>query len=217
VDVKNIVTGPASSTADHIATFSGTEGNVIKDSDYTIATSVPSGAVFTDDHVTSATYHYSPSTVSGQNKTASATGATAAWSIDVVKGITLNTDGKGHVTGISVTSGKIPANPNTDAKVQQKGTTSGEYPILLKYNTGTTDVDANYVNFAKPTNKVPTINASNGKITAAGGFVGPLTGDVVGDVTGNCSGNAGTATNVAWGGITSNPITVTDISITEVD
>jgi hypothetical protein len=63
--------------------------------------------------VTSAANHYTPATVSGQNKTASASGATAAWSIDVVKGITLNTDGKGHVTGISVTSGKIPSNPNT--------------------------------------------------------------------------------------------------------
>ena len=49
----------------------------------------------------------------GKTKTASSPGATAAWGIDVVKGITLNTDGKGHVTGISVTSGKIPSNPNT--------------------------------------------------------------------------------------------------------
>ena len=48
---------------------------------------------------------------------ASATGATAAWSIDVVKGVTLQKDAKGHVTGVSVTSGKIPANPNTDTKV----------------------------------------------------------------------------------------------------
>ena len=35
-------------TADHIATFDDTTGKVIKDSGYTIATSVPSGAVFTD-------------------------------------------------------------------------------------------------------------------------------------------------------------------------
>ena len=65
----------------------------------------------TDTKVTSADNHYAPATVSGQDKSASASGATAAWSIDVVKGVTLNTDGKGHVTGLSVTSGKIPANP----------------------------------------------------------------------------------------------------------
>lgn len=71
----------------------------------------------TDTKVTSAANHYTPETASGSDKTASASGATAAWSIDVVKGVTLNTDGKGHVTGVSVTSGKIPANPNTDTKV----------------------------------------------------------------------------------------------------
>lgn len=201
VDVRYIVTGPASATVDHIATFNSADGNVVKDSGFTIATSVPSGAVFTDEHVTSSANHYSPSTASGQDKTASASGGTAAWSIDVVQGVTLNTDGKGHVTGISVASGKIPANPNTDAKVQQKGiTTNAEYPILLKYDTGTTDVAANYVNFAKPSSMVPTINASTGAITAAGGFIG----------------NASTATNVAYTGITNNPFSATDVTLADM-
>lgn len=71
----------------------------------------------TDTKVTSAANHYAPATVSGQDKSASASGGTASWSIDVVKGVTLNTDGKGHVTGLSVTSAKIPGNPNTDTKV----------------------------------------------------------------------------------------------------
>lgn len=65
----------------------------------------------TNTKVTSSANHYTPATVSGEDKSASASGATAAWSIDVVKGVTLNTDGKGHVTGLSVTSGKIPTNP----------------------------------------------------------------------------------------------------------
>ena len=81
----------------------------------------------TDTKVTSSENHYSPSTASGSDVTASASGATAAWSIDVVKGITLNTDGKGHVTGASVTSGKIPANPNTDEKVKQTESTGSSY------------------------------------------------------------------------------------------
>lgn len=42
------VTGPTSSVANRVAIFDGTTGEKIKDSTYTIATSVPSGAVFTD-------------------------------------------------------------------------------------------------------------------------------------------------------------------------
>lgn len=76
----------------------------------------------TDTKVTSSDNHYTPATASGSDKTASASGATAAWSIDVVKGVTLNTDGKGHVTGISVTSGKIPANPVPSNNVTGSGT-----------------------------------------------------------------------------------------------
>ena len=52
---NNGVTGPASSTANHVATFDGATGKVIKDSGYTIATSVPSGAVFTDSMPTIST------------------------------------------------------------------------------------------------------------------------------------------------------------------
>jgi hypothetical protein len=42
------VTGPASAVNNQIAVFDGTTGKVIKDSGFTIATSVPAGAVFTD-------------------------------------------------------------------------------------------------------------------------------------------------------------------------
>ena len=47
-NVDGTVIGPATSTADHIATFTGTTGKVIKDSGFTIGTSVPANAVFTD-------------------------------------------------------------------------------------------------------------------------------------------------------------------------
>ena len=83
--------------------------------------------MFTDTKVTSSANHYAPTTASGEDKTASASGANAAWSIDVVKGVTLNTDGKGHVTGLSVTSGKIPGNPNTDTKQRIISSTAKNY------------------------------------------------------------------------------------------
>lgn len=50
-NLDGAVTGPASSTANHIATFNNATGKVIKDSGYTIATSVPANAVFTDTKV----------------------------------------------------------------------------------------------------------------------------------------------------------------------
>ena len=102
---------------------------------YTIGKSVPSDAVFTDTNtkVTSVGNHYAPSADTSAELSASATGATAAWSIDVVKGVQLQRDAKGHVTGVTVTSGKIPANPNTDAKVKQTATdsTDANYELLF--------------------------------------------------------------------------------------
>jgi len=47
-NIDGAVTGPAGSTADHVATFNDASGKVIKDSGFTIGKSVPSGAVFTD-------------------------------------------------------------------------------------------------------------------------------------------------------------------------
>ena len=135
-NIDGAVTGPASSASGNVVTFNGTTGKLIQDSGFTIGKSVPSNAEFTDTKVTSSANHYTPETASGQNKSASASGGSAAWSIDVVKGVTLNTDGKGHVTGISVTSGKLPSNPNTDTKVSQSSTTTANYrKVLLAHNS----------------------------------------------------------------------------------
>lgn len=47
-NIDGAVTGPTSATVGHIATFNATSGKVIKDSGFTIATSVPANAKFTD-------------------------------------------------------------------------------------------------------------------------------------------------------------------------
>lgn len=47
-NIVGAVTGPASSVAEHVATFSGTSGKIIKDSGFTIGKSVPASAQFTD-------------------------------------------------------------------------------------------------------------------------------------------------------------------------
>lgn len=118
-----------------IATDSGTNQLTLSASTKYKLTAGGSTFVFTtptdnDTKVTSSANHYTPSTASGSDESASASGATAAWGIDVVKGVTLNTDGKGHVTGISVTSGKIPANPVPSNNVTGSGTSG----YLTKWN-----------------------------------------------------------------------------------
>ena len=47
-NIDGAVTGPTASVAGHIATFAGVAGNEVQDSGFTIATSVPENAVFTD-------------------------------------------------------------------------------------------------------------------------------------------------------------------------
>lgn len=51
-NIDGAVTGPISSVNNRIAVFNGTSGKVIKDSGYTIGTSVPENAVFTDTGAT---------------------------------------------------------------------------------------------------------------------------------------------------------------------
>ncbi len=104
---------PFSILKDNTAYYAETAGNASTVSGHSVGKDVPSNAVFTDTDtkVTSAANHYSPSRDSSADKSASASGGSASWSMDVVKGVTLQTDGKGHVTGINVSSGKVPANP----------------------------------------------------------------------------------------------------------
>jgi len=82
---------------------------------YELKKTVDTNAELTDTKVTAVGNHYAPAEDSSEQLSASASGATAAWNIDVVKGVTLKRDAKGHVTGVAVTSGKIPANPDTGA------------------------------------------------------------------------------------------------------
>lgn len=96
----------------------------------------------TDSAVTSSTNHYTPSTLSGSDISKSASGATASWGIDVVKGITLKTDGKGHITDLSITSGKVPSNPNTDENVSQSESTSTNFRGVLLSDYASTSTTA---------------------------------------------------------------------------
>lgn len=172
VNKDGIVIGPSSATSGNVVLFDGTTGKLIKDSGKTLGKSVPADAVFTDTKVTSVGNHYTPDADTSAELNAAASGATAAWSIDVVKAVQLQRDAKGHVVGVSVTSGKLPANPNTDTKVTQNSNSENkEFPLLAKYTNNTT----NETNTAKYAGGV-TVNPSTKKITATG-FIGDLEGN----------------------------------------
>lgn len=51
-DMDGVVIGPDSVVSEHVAVFDGETGKLVKDSGYTIATSVPENALFTDNAVT---------------------------------------------------------------------------------------------------------------------------------------------------------------------
>ena len=167
-----VVIGPASAVNNNVAIFDGTTGKLIKDSGKTIGKSVPSDAVFTDTKVTAVGNHYAPSEDANAQLDADASGATAAWSLDVVTGVTIKRDAKGHVTGVAVDSGKIPANPNTDTKVTQNSNSEDkEFPLLAKYSNNST----NETQTAKYAAGV-TVNPNKGQITATK-FKGALEGN----------------------------------------
>ena len=170
-NIDGAVIGPDSSVDGHVVVFDGATGKLVKDSGFTIGKSVPSNAVFTDTKVTSVGNHYTPAEDTTKQLDADASGATAAWGIDVVKGVTIKRDAKGHVVGLAVDSGKIPANPNTDKKVQQDSNSEDkEFPLLAKYTNNTT----NETNTAKYAGGV-TVNPNKKQLTATK-FKGALEG-----------------------------------------
>ena len=188
-----MVIGPASAVDGRVVTFDGTTGKLIKDSGKTIGKSVPSDAVFTDTKVTSAGNHYTPAKDSGSTIDLNASGATAAWSIDVVTGVTLERDSKGHVTGMTIDSGKIPGNPNSDTKVTQNllaSTTDANYPLIAKNSTTATDSPTSTVNYAAGV----TVNPKNKSITATS-FIGNLTGTATSASNAAAGSNLETAIN----------------------
>lgn len=103
--------------------------------------------------------HRDPVAVDTAALSASATGGSSAWGDSYVKGVALARDAKGHVTGLSVTSGKLPANPNINTwrAVKVNGT--------QKLGTGT---DTSALNFVDGDNI--TITYDNGVKISAGGF-----------------------------------------------
>lgn len=156
-NIDGAVTGPASATAGHIAVFDGATGKVIKDGTYTIATSVPSNAVFTDTKVTSADNHYKPANGTTLIGTA---GSPVTAGGKVITGITA--DSSGHITDII--TGTIPAAP-TLSGLGGVGTinASGTAPLTLSASKSSTTVTIS--------GSVAEMTAATSKTAGAAGIV----------------------------------------------
>lgn len=132
-------------------TTTGKNYKVQADSSDNLYVNVPWTDTNTDTKVTSAANHYSPTADSGAALSADASSTTSAtWgSTNLVTGVNLQRDAKGHVTGVSVDSIRMPANPNTDTNtahthtagaglsVSGSGGTSGSVSYSLKDMTST--------------------------------------------------------------------------------
>ena len=115
----------------------------------------------TDSKVTSAANHYAPAADSSAALSANASSTTAAtWnSTSLVTGVNLQRDAKGHVTGVTVNSIKMPANPNTDTN--QKVTAKDSGGTAVDFGANST------VEIAAGSNVTITPDASNKKIVIA--------------------------------------------------
>lgn len=109
-NIDGAVTGPTNSTDAHVAVFNGTSGKIIKDSGFTIGSSVPSGAVFTDYRVTTAPDAATKLYITGTSNASSTTGTLGfdpAVYLDTTAGQLVATIFKGTLSGNAATATKL--------------------------------------------------------------------------------------------------------------
>lgn len=118
----------------------------------------------TDTKVTSAANHYAPAADESAVLTADAAGGSnATWNTtQLVTGVNLQRDAKGHVVGVTVDSVKMPANPNTDTNQKVKAKNASGTDVTF----GNNDV----VEIAAGSNVTITPDATNKKITIASSY-----------------------------------------------
>ena len=138
--LADYVQGPASAVDAKIAIFDGTTGKKIKDSGYTIATSVPANAVFTDT-----TYSNKAAVSGGTEVSLVTTGDKYTWNnkSDLTLGNTASTAAYGnhtHSVSIAADSGTSLADLSANTKYKL---TAGGSTLIFK-----TPVDTTYSNKA---------------------------------------------------------------------
>ena len=173
----------------------------------TDANGVPAWREDADSHVTSAANHYTPTADSSAALSANASSTTAAtWnSTQLVTGVNLQRDAKGHVTGVTVNSIKMPANPDTNTAHHH----SAGAGLIVSGNgdvSGTTTYKAALVSetadaAAAGTGKLYAVKVDkNGKLAVNVPWTDTDTGVTSVSVTG--SGNAVTAASISGRALT---------------
>ena len=124
-DNNTVYTHPTTSGNKHIPS-GGSSGQILRwSADGTATWGTDNN---TDTKVTSAANHYTPAADSTAELSVNASSSTnASWgSTSLVTGVNLQRDAKGHVTGVTVDSIRMPGNPNTDTNTWKANTSTSE-------------------------------------------------------------------------------------------
>ena len=124
-DNNTVYTHPTTSGNKHIPS-GGSSGQILRwSADGTATWGTDNN---TDTKVTSAANHYTPAADSTAELSVDASSSTnASWgSTSLVTGVNLQRDAKGHVTGVTVDSIRMPGNPNTDTNTWKANTATSE-------------------------------------------------------------------------------------------
>ena len=124
-DNNTVYTHPTTSGNKHIPS-GGSSGQILRwSADGTATWGTDNN---TDTKVTSAANHYTPAADSTAELRVDASSSTnASWgSTSLVTGVNLQRDAKGHVTGVTVDSIRMPGNPNTDTNTWKANTSTSE-------------------------------------------------------------------------------------------
>ena len=116
---------------------------------YTLEADVPENAVFTDESVTSAANHYTPTKDNNATKSAAGASGSTGTTVQVITGI--ETDGKGHVTGVvsgaatNTTYNNFGGSGNNHSRglVPDPGSTAGTSKFLCENGSWATPTDTN--------------------------------------------------------------------------
>jgi hypothetical protein len=170
-------------TVNSESTTSGRYYPVELNSDGKAIVNVPWSDTNTDTKVTAVGNHYTPAADSTAELKIDASSTTSAtWgSTDLVTGVNIQRDAKGHVTGVTVDSIQMPANPNVDTKVTNTLATTTK-----AYVTGTTSASTNTGGQVFDTGVY--LDTTAGRLTATSFNVGGTSGscNLVYDSTNKC-------------------------------
>lgn len=122
------VTGPTNAVANHIPVFDGTTGKLIKDSGFTIGTSVPANAKFTD---TNTNYYHSNGSWNGLTYTATANGGAPELKLTIPTGTSGTTVALGNHTHKYAGSDTVGGSATSAVKLDSSAGTS-TLPVYFK-------------------------------------------------------------------------------------